>query len=253
MMRLTRVLRAAVAASSLLLCGGLTTSLPAANVIVNPGFDQGPDNLAGYEAFAVWSKGAAGFNSPWALADAPVVASGNGTAVFSMNTQLAAADPFWTGATQQMTFQQNFWTPDNNAGVTPTVDLYNQKLFFSGNAVVTQPYAAGNLGQAFIQFLDQSYNAVAFVPVDISTLDPVTGAFTLEADAPAGGLNIIQVGFRNSGIEGTAGQMTVSNLTLTAVPEPGTVSLGVIAVGMLAATRMLRRRRAAADQVAVTP
>jgi hypothetical protein len=208
--------------------------------IVNPDFNQGPGNLEGYEAFAVWSKGAAGFSSPWALADVPVVASGDGTAVFSMNTQLATADPFWAGATQNMSFQQNFWTPDNNAGETPTVDLYGQTITFTGNAQVTEAYAPGNTGLVFIQFLDQSFNSVAFVNVDVSTLD-ASGAFSLEAVAPASGLNTIQIGFRNSGIEGTAGQMTISNLSLTAVPEPSTYALGfgVLALGVV----LLRRRR----------
>ena len=90
-------------------------------------------------------------------------------------------------------------------------DLYNLEIVFTGNAVVTQPYAAGNLGQAFIQFLDQSYNSVAFVAVDVTTLGP-DGAFSLTATTPADGLNIIQIGFRNSGIEGTSGQMTISNV-----------------------------------------
>jgi hypothetical protein len=208
--------------------------------IVNPDFNQGPGNLEGYEAFASFTQGGTAINSNWGLADAPVVASGDGTAVFSMNTQLATADAFWAGATQAMSFQQNFWTPDNNAGVGATVDLYGQTITFSGNAQVTETYAPGNTGLVFIQFLDQSYNSVAFVTADVSTLD-ASGAFSLEAVTPASGLNIIQIGFRNSGIEGTAGQMTISNLSLTAVPEPSTYALGfgVLALGVV----LLRRRR----------
>lgn len=210
------------------------------NFVVNPNFNLGPDGLQGYEAFAAWSQGAAGFSSAWGLADAPVVAPGNGTAVFGMNTQLAIADPFWAGATQEMSFQQNFWTPDNNAGVPAGPNLYNLELIFTGNAVVTQPYAAGNLGQAFIQFLDQSYNSVAFVAVDVTTLGP-DGAFSLTALAPADGLNIIQIGFRNSGIEGTSGQMTISNLSFAVIPEPSTYALIFGALGLLFV--LYRRRR----------
>lgn len=223
----------------LAVAGTIPASSLIGNFIVNPDFSAGLDGLSGYEAFAVWSQGAAGFSSAWGLADAPVEAPGNGTAVFSMNTQLANADPFWTGATQEMTFQQNFWTPDNNAGVPAGPDLYNLEIVFTGNAVVTQPYAAGNLGQAFIQFLDQSYNSVAFVAVDVTTLGP-DGAFSLTATTPADGLNIIQIGFRNSGIEGTSGQMTISNVSLTVIPEPSTYAM---IFGLLGLAWVLYRRR----------
>lgn len=232
-------MRKALATCAVLACGLFVASPVLGNIMVNPNFDSGGDNLAGYEAFAVWNQpaGPAGFSSAWALADAPITADGGGTAVFSMNTQLAVADPFWAGATQEMTIQQNFWTPDNNAAVTPTTDLYGQTITFSGTALVTEAYAAGNTGQVFIQFLDQGWNAVAYVAADVSTLGP-SGAFSINAVAPAGGLNIIQVGFRNSGIEGTAGQMTVSNLSV--VPEPATIGLFAISgIGILLMRRSL--------------
>ena len=207
------------------------------NILVNPNFNQGPDNLDGFEAFAFWTQGAASFGSAWGLADAPITADGGGTAVFRMNTQLANDDAFWTGATQVMTIQQNFWTPDNNAGV-PGMDLYNQTLTFSGIAQVTEAYAAGNLGEVFIQFLDQNFDAVGYFPADVSLLGP-SGEFSVSAATPAGGLNIIQVGFRHTGIEGTAGEMTVSNLSL--VPEPSTYALIVgMALGLLV---WFRRRK----------
>lgn len=211
------------------------------NILLNSDFSEGGNNLASYEAFAEWSNPpanpAAGFSSAWALIDAPVDAPGNGTAVFGMNTQLALADPFWTGATQVMSFQQNFWTPDNTVAVSPTVDLYDQTIIFTGNAVVTEAYAPGNLGEVFIQFLDPAFNSVAFISVDVSTLGP-DGAFQLEAVAPSSGLNIIQVGFRNSGIEGTAGEMTISNLAV--IPEPRTYALIFGALGL---AWVLYRRR----------
>jgi len=224
-------------AIAVLVCSVFCASPVLGNIMVNPNFNSGGDNLAGYEAFAVWSAPpadpGAGFSSAWALADAPVTADGSGTAVFGMNDQLATADAFWSGATQEMSFQQNFWTPDNNAAVTPTVDLYNQTITFSGTVNVTEAFAAGNTSVAFIQFLDQSYNSTAFVTADVST----SGSFSFNAVAPASGLNIIQVGFRNSGIEGTAGEIEISNLSTTAVPEPATFSLLAIAGGALALIR----------------
>jgi hypothetical protein len=220
--------------------GAIPTASLLGNILMNPNFNQGPTNLDGYEAYASFQQGAAAINSAWGLADAPVVADGSGTAVFGMNTQLATADPFWSGATQEMTFQQNFWTPDNNAGVGTTVDLYGQTVTFSGIAQVTEAYASGNGGIAFIQFLDTTYNATFIESVDVSTLGP-SGAFSLSVLAPDNGLNIIQVGFRNSGIEGTAGEMTISNLSVTAVPEPSVYALAasLLALGVV----MLRRRR----------
>lgn len=206
------------------------------NILVNPNFNQGPDNLDGFEAWAFFS-GPGIIDSAWGLADAPITADGGGTAVFRMNTQLATDDPFWIGASQVMTIQQNFWTPDNTESI-PGVDLYNQTLTFSGIAQVTEAYAAGNLGEVFIQFLDQGWNAVGYFPADVSLLGP-SGEFSVTATAPAGGLNIIQVGFRHTGIEGTAGEMTVSNLSL--VPEPSTYALILgAALGLLV---WFRRRK----------
>jgi hypothetical protein len=225
---------------------GLAASLACGqNLLVNPGFDMGANNLDGYEAFAAWSKGADGFSSPWGLADAPVVAPGDGTAVFAMNTQLAAADPFWSGATQAMTLQQNFWTVDNTASVPAGALNYGDTFTFSGNAAVSEAYAPGNVGLVFIQFLDKGWGATFFESIDVSTL-PADGFFSLSTTIPAdASLNIVQVGFRNSGIEGTAGEMTISNLSvtlggITVIPEPSMLSLlgGVLALAFVA-----RRRR----------
>ncbi len=229
-------------ATGKLLAIALLSATPAlGNLVVNPNFNMGPDNLYGYEAYGFWVKGAASFGSPWALADAPVTADGSGTAVFRMNTQLALADPFWTGATQIMTFQQNFWTPDNNVSVTPTVDLYDTIIQFTGKAVVTEAYAPGNQGLVFIQFLDQSWNAVYLNAIDVSTLPP-SGEFSITAATPSGGLNIIQIGARNIGIEGTAGAMTLSDFRLTIVPEPAAYPL-IAAVLSLCALALRRRRQ----------
>lgn len=211
--------------------------------LVNASFNQGTNNLQGWEAFASWSKGAAAFNSAWGLPDAPVVASGNGTAVFSMNTQLAQADPFWAGATQVMSFQQNFWTPNNNAGVPAGADLYGMSITFSGIAQVTEAYAPGNLGEVFIQFLDFGYNSTLYQALDVSSL-PASGEFSITVLVPNDGLNIVQVGFRNTGIEGTAGQMTISNLDFVAIPEPSTYAL---AFGLLALGFAAWRRRSIAE------
>ena len=227
-----------LAVFSLLVCSLFVTS-PLFAFLANPDFDQGADNLEGYGAFAVWFQPASTFifASPYGLADAPVTADGGGTAVFGMNTQLAAEDAFFVGATQEMSFFQDLWTPDNTIAETPTVDLYGQTIVFSGFAEVTEAYAPGNVGQAFIQFIDTDWNGFIASSVDVSTLGP-SGAFSLSATVPAGGLNIVQVGFRNSGIEGTAGQMTISGLSV--VPEPG--SLGLLALGALG-IGMARRRR----------
>lgn len=229
-------IRRALATCAVMVCGVFVASPVLGNLMVNPNFNSGGDNLAGYEAFAVFNQGAANINSGWGLADAPVTADGGGTAVFGMNTQLALADAFWTGASQEMSFQQNFWTPDNNAGVTPTTDLYDQTITFSGTVNVTEAFAGGNTSVAFIQFLDQSYNSTAFVTADVTS----SGNFSIDALAPsAGALNIIQVGFRNSGIEGTAGEIEVSNLSVTAIPEPSTIAF----VGLFGGAMLFIRRR----------
>lgn len=157
-----------------------------------------------------------------------------------MNDQLALADPFWTGATQLMVFQQNFWTPDNTVGATPGALNYGDTFTFSGNVLVSEAYASGNVGEVFVQFLDKSFNATFQDITDITTL-PIDGSFSITTLIPADAdLNIIQVGFRNGGIEGTAGEMTFSNLSVAMVPEPSAFGLigGLIALGFIA-----RRRR----------
>ncbi len=214
------------------------------NLLQNGNFSNGAENLDSWEAFASWtsSDGSSSFDSPWALVDAPVVAPGDGTAEFGMNDQLASDDPFWDGATQQMNFQTNLWTPDNNSGVTETVDLYGQEVTFSGNAEVSEPYAAGNTGEVFVQFLDQTFAGTFIELVDTSTLNP-SGDFSITVDVPTNDiaqLNIVQFGFRNSGIEGTAGEMKVSNLSVTAVPEP---SIFAVLTGLFGLGFVVWRRR----------
>lgn len=232
--------------STLLLLGLLPVIGYGQNLLPNGNFDQGAGNLGGWEAFANFeaTNGTDTISSDWGLADAPVVAPGDGTAVFGMNDQLANDDSTWAGATQQMNFQANLWTPDNNAGVTPTVDLYGQTVTFSGNAVVTEAYAAGNTAEAFIQFLDQGYAQTFIETVDVTGLAS-GGAFEISALVPSGAaLNIVQVGFINSGIEGTAGEMTVSNLSVTAVPEPSLMAAaaGLAGLGVVFMRRRLRKR-----------
>lgn len=214
----------------------LSGSLLSANILVNADFSNG---FTGWEAFGNFVQGAAVINSAWGIADAPVVNNGNGSASFAMNSQLPTADPFWAGAAQNVSFQQNFWTPDNSIAVTPTTDLYGQTLTFTGSVSVTEGYAPGNSSVAFIQFLDTNFNAVVFETADVLNL--AGGTFSVEAVVPMSGLNIVQVGFRNSGTVSTAGEITFSNLSVTAVPEPSTYAaiLGVIGLGLV----WLRKRR----------
>ena len=135
--------------TGMLLCWGTVS----ANILTNADFTDG---FTGWEAYANFVQGGVAINSGWGIADAPVINNGNGSATFAMNTQLPTADAFWVGSSQNVSFQQNFWTPDNNAGVTPTTDLYGQTVTFSGTVTVTEAYAPGNSAIAFIQVLDGS-------------------------------------------------------------------------------------------------
>jgi len=122
------------------------------DVLVNGDFSQGIDNLSGWEAYAIWEqpKGSYALDGPWALADAPVSASG-GVASFAMNTQLAGSDASWEGAYQNgMNFQQSFWTPDGPQSGN-VVDLYGQTITFAGEIEVSQPYAENTLVDVQVQ------------------------------------------------------------------------------------------------------
>ena len=75
--------------------------------------------------------------------------------------------------------------------------------------------------------------------VDLLSLAGST--FSVQATVPTGTqMNIVQVGLRNSGQVSTAGAITFSNLSVTAVPEPSTYAaiMGVIGLGLV-----WRRRR----------
>ena len=200
-----------------------------ANILVNADFSNG---FTGWEAYGNFVQGGAVINSGWGIADAPVVNNNDGSASFAMNTQLPTADPFWAGSAQNVSFQQNFWTPNNNAGVTPTTDLYGQTVTFSGTVSVTEGYAPGNSAIAFIQVLDASYGAAVFESVDVLNLSG--GTFSIQATVPSAPalMNIVQVGFRNSGTVSTAGEIMISNLSVTAVPEPSTYALILGVIGL---------------------
>ncbi len=112
--------------------------------------------------------------------------------------------------------------------------------------MISEAYAAGNTGEVFIQFLDKGYSPTFLQSVDLTSLSS-DGAFSLSAMIPSDAdLNIVQVGFRNSGIEGTLGEMTVSNLSvvrdegLAVIPEPS--ALGLL-VGLCGLALAARRRR----------
>jgi hypothetical protein len=277
------------------------------DVLVNGDFSEGGDNLLGWEAYAIWEqpKGTYIFEDNWALADAPVTASG-GVATFAMNTQLSAAEPFWINGFQNgMNFQQAFWSPDGiQAG--NVVDLYGKVITFAGELEITEPYAKGAIvsveiqtaplvpeeagfiydtlpiasppggvspvfritrdgagaldsvlimdpgsGSAvgdeveilskngdpsktstlvvtevadstvevFIEFLDSSFNPIApSVSLDLTAQGSGKLPFRLQATCPSGGLNVVTVGFRHRGLEGSLGQIEVSNVSLTASP-----------------------------------
>lgn len=279
------------------------------DVLVNGNFSEGDDLLDGWEAFAVWEqpKGTAGFQSAWTLADVPVVAPGDDTATFAMNTQLAADDPSWEGAYQNaMSFQQAFWTPDGPL-TGNVVNLYGQVVTFAGDIEITQAYTMGAIAnvsvvsstilpaeagqtytgvvpfltdtglgctfdisrdgtgavstvkiidpgngfttssgiyikgsllggedntddvllmpsdvadstaEVFIEFLDNGETPTPeSIVVDVTSQGPGPVPFSLSATCPVSSLNVVIVGFRHRGVEGTNGQIQVSNLSLIA-------------------------------------
>jgi hypothetical protein len=71
--------------------------------------------------------------------------------------------------------------------------------------------------EVFLEFLDSSFFPTAeSIIVDLTGQAPGVVPFSLSATCPAAGLNLVQVGFRNRGIEGTAGEIRISNLSVTA-------------------------------------
>lgn len=282
------------------------------DILFNGDFSEGRSNIDGWEAFAIWNqpKGTFIFSSPWALPDAPVVAPGDNTATFGMNTQLAAADSFWEGGYQNpMTLQQAFWSPDGDKS-GEVYNLYGQEVTFTGTLRITEAYGTnlvsnytvtggttlpiasdtdyvvtglnGNLSgtgasilvrrlaDGTIAFVRWAENGSGFVvgetvTVPGSQIGGVDGTddivvtvdelsdntieifidcldvnfvqtaesvsvdktaqtvgvdvpFSLTTTVPASGLNNVTVGFRNTGVEGTPGEIRVSNLAFTVAP-----------------------------------
>lgn len=129
--------------------------------------------------------------------------------------------------------ENNFYV---DFGGTPA--FAGETVVFSGNFSVTTPFDVGNTGTAFIKILDTSWSTTTFLTADVSTSG---GVFQLTSVVPVGGINAFQVGFAVMGPAGSAGSMTVSNLSLVAVPEPSVLPLlgGLALVGFIFG----RRRR----------
>lgn len=206
--------RGAVAANEILVNGTLDSGEPA----------ECP-NTSNWSAYGSFSKaGQPNINDAWEeICLAPFVVTTPGFATFGMNDQLATDDANYIGASQVMSVYQDFWAPENSLGIRPFHELRGRGLIFSGTADITEAYAAGNTGEVFIQVLDLNFGVVQEASVDISvldedasngtTMDPVTGIFNIQINVTTSNINTVRVGFRNTGIEGTAGEMTVSNLS----------------------------------------
>ncbi|MGC9450417.1 MAG: hypothetical protein ACP5I4_03130 [Oceanipulchritudo sp.] len=209
--------RPAAAAGEILVNGTLDSGLPA----------ECP-NTSGWEAYATFTKAGEGdINSAWGICDAPFVVTTPGTATFGMNDQLALDDPNYAGADQVVTVYQNFWAPENSLGIRPTVNLRGKSLTFTGNVNDTlEPFASGNKGEVVVQLLGLSFNIATEKAVDINVddtdfsdgtlMDTTTGDFTIAVNVGDINLNAVRVGFRNTGIEGTAGEMVITNLSAVA-------------------------------------
>lgn len=185
------------------------------DLMVNGSFNQGTNNLDGWNGYQ---------GAPIVpLSGLPVTANGGGTAVFSVNTNVAPAF-----------FQQDYWVLGNSANVSPSYDLAGQVVTFSGN-VIGAGYDAGSSGYVGIQFLDTSYSPTAeTVWVDISDVNDATsndgilmnspnpGDFSITVTVPTTPqLNIVQAEFRNiSSGAGATGAMTITGPLLFDVANP---------------------------------
>ena len=178
-------------------------------------------------------------DAPFTVLTAPVSGNFAGTATFGMNTE-QALNPDWAGATQYVYVGSVYWSPENSLGIRPFTNLRGRTVSFQGNVTVSEAYDPGNEGQIFIQIFDTDNNSVMYKALNLPEDNPSTGdydyiyytkstgAFQIRTIIPESDINSVWVGFRNSGIVGTAGEMTINqallgtNTLLPPAPTAGT-------------------------------
>lgn len=187
---------------------------------------SGTGNWLGYMNVFDNAGGAQGgyqFGGAWGPADLSATNAG-GVVTLTPNTNTYnAADAYWSnGSGDGNKFLEASYYLENASGNT---NWAGQTLTFSGNvdsASLDSRYGA----VAFIKVLDADagYSMTAYETASVTS----TGAFSLSYDVAAGN-NIAQIGFAMTGINANPdtdwGNVQISGLSATAVPEPSTYAL----------------------------
>ena len=179
------------------------------------GFMNVFENNAGAQGGYLWGSG-------WGTADLNATNAG-GVITLSPNTNAYNADDaYWSNGADGNKFMEASYyleNPGDNLGWA------GQTLSFSGNvdsSTLDSRYSAS----AFIKVLDvdAGYATVALESVSITS----TGAFSLSYDVAEGNL-IGQIGFNVVGLNANPdtdwGNVQISGLSASAVPEPSTYAL----------------------------
>ena len=170
------------------------------------------------------SAGGYQWGSPWGAADLNSSYAG-GVLTLSPNTNTYADNPgdaYWQNGDDGAKFMEANYYLENPGD---NLAWAGQTLTFSGtvdSATLDSRYGA----VAFIKVLDvdAGYATTVFETASITS----TGAFSLSYDVAAGN-NIAQVGFQMTGVNANPatdwGNVQISGLSATAVPEPSTYAL----------------------------
>lgn len=167
---------------------------------------------------------------PYNTTEAPFTVSGSNTATFGINDLKNDGAPQWDGATAEVSVYQSFPAPENTDGVRPYVNLRGRTMVFQGTAAISEAYASGNKGEVYIEFIDANNEVALYKALDISVDNPTTGdydnslmntstgQFRIYTYVPENNLNYINIGYRNTGVVDSAGEMNILSS-----PVPNTI------------------------------
>jgi hypothetical protein len=219
--------------AKLIALGCAIVTIPAASAAVSVTVDPGATWNGFMNVFELPANGGGFvFASGWGTGDLNATFSG-ATLILSPNT-IGDPDPFWyiggggPGAPGNKIMQANMY-------VQETGTLAGETVVFEG-IVSSISWTSAHATRAFIKDFAPDFSSVVETYFDLDS----TGTFSLSLDTINDAGRHVQYGFETTGenvwVTDTA---PFGDIQITAIPEPGSAVLAMLAPGLL----LLRRRR----------